>query len=377
MARVLICLFLFCKAATHERHFLRFFNLDVHACVIADVQEIFESFGHEVVSWNLSGHGWIFGKKKKRAKVDVVNERTWDYIDPSLCERFFERYGRFLDAFDGFIVTHNASFTLLYERFGKPIVYVNSSRYENSFTKIPKKWLWLDEYLKRGAKEGWLFVVSNNKADAEYLKRHTGIESEVIPSLCLYTQARYTGGEKGFIVSSLYGTGFEEIAASKIGEKSLIGNPRLSRPYRWQELYDYQGVVHFPYQISTMSIFEQYSANVPLFFPTKAFLKELAALYPEVILSQLSFYPELQLQDSKAVDDWIEGADFYDEEAMPYIQYFSSFEELRLMLKTVDCQAISVKMEEHNRLRKERVYEQWKNFLTKVEKGVPKEGAIW
>ncbi|MCJ7767674.1 hypothetical protein MUP79_04735, partial [Candidatus Bathyarchaeota archaeon] len=38
---------------------------------------------------------------------------------------------------------------------------------------------------------------------------------------------------------------------------------------------DDKGIIHMPYECSTMSIFEQYSANVPLFFPSKSFLKEL------------------------------------------------------------------------------------------------------
>ena len=43
----------------------------------------------------------------------------------------------------------------------------------------------------------------------------------------------------------------------------------------WDEIYQRQGMIHFPYEMSSMSIFEQYSAGVPLLFPTKRLLSEL------------------------------------------------------------------------------------------------------
>ena len=46
----------------------------------------------------------------------------------------------------------------------------------------------------------------------------------------------------------------------------------LERGYKWQEVADYKGVIHIPYNASTMSLFEQYASNIPLFFPTLEFL---------------------------------------------------------------------------------------------------------
>jgi hypothetical protein len=351
---------------------LRFFNLDLHISVIADVRYILEQQGHEVVDWSISGHTWVFGKSP--ATVDVVNQNTWGRLSPEMCDQFYERYKDFLSQFDGFIVTHTPAFALLYEKCNKPIIIVNSTRYEQPFTGSPEKWKWLNAYLKKGVESKKIFIVSNNKGDQKYLLQQAGLQSEHIPSLCLYTNSAYTGSTEGFI----FKCPFMEALCRGISDQRLIQNDKLGHPYRWQDLYAFKGIVHFPYNISTMSIFEEYSANVPLFFPSKKFLRSLQASYPDRILNQLSFYQVYNIaqpttphdlnniHDESSLNSWIDSADFYDEENMPYIQYFDSFEHLEQLLKTVDCKAISAKMNEHNKQRQKLVVEKWKKILAQI-----------
>ena len=65
--------------------------------------------------------------------------------------------------------------------------------------------------------------------------------------------------------------------------------------------------------------------------------------------------------------EWARLSDFYDNENMPNIQYFNSFEHLNQLLATVDTNSISNSMKEHNKQRKRVVYEKWKNILSKLE----------
>ncbi len=352
---------------------LRFFNLDLHIAVIGDVKNIFESLGHEVVDWSLSGHSWVFGKP--RETVDIVNENTWLDMNQWMCDAFYERYKDFLQTFDGFIVTYPPAFSLLYEKLNKPIIIVNAIRYEHPFILTPDRCNWLNEYLKNGVKNKKIFIVSNNKGDQQYLKHYTGIESEHIPSLCLYTNAKYTGKKDGY----LFRCPFIDVLGRAFSNKELIQNKQVPIPHQWQELYDFKGIVHFPFQTGSMSISEQYSANVPLFFPTKRFLSTLRAIYPKNILDQLTFYTHFKVEppnipgdlnninDPEVLKFWIDAADYYDEENMPYIQYFDSFDQLEELLQTVDGQAISHKMSEYNKLRKERAIEKWKIVLKQVQ----------
>ncbi len=339
----------------------RFFNLDLHVSVIADVKEIFESMGHEVANWSISGHTWVFGKEKDR--VEIVNEDTWRHLDQEMCDLFYERYKDFLSQFDGFIVTHTPSFALLFAKCNKPILIVNSTRYEQPFSHDAEKWAWLDGYLKEGVKNKKIFIVSNNKGDQKYLKDHTGIESELIPSLCLYTHAKYTGKQGGYIVHSWGEKPFKRSLKQGLGRAwKWIQNKKLPPHYQWETLYNFKGIIHFPYQISTMSLFEQYSANIPLFLPSKKFLLALQKEYPHFILSQLSGDFSV-VTDSHILEEWIENADYYDSENMPYIQYFDSFKDLKRLLKKADCKKISKQMQLHNEKRKALVFSKWKTIL--------------
>lgn len=368
-----ICCLAFCLMSTAlgGSPKLRFFNLDLHVSVIADVRYIFEILGHDVENWSLSGHTWVFGKEANH--VDIVNENTWYYLDQSMCDRFYERYKDYLNQFDGFIVTHTPCFALLYEKFDKPIIIINSTRYESPFTLHSEKWKWLNEYLKKGVEKGKIFIISNNKADQHYLEFYTGIHSRHIPSLCLYTGAHYTGKRPGFIFKG-------NIPQLSLKDPSLVQNNQLRRRYDWQELYDFQGIVHMPYQISTMSLFEEYSAGVPLFFPSPAFLTYLQ-IYTQA-LHQLSYvppdadYPYVpgdlnNIYDPEVVNQWIERADFYDQENMPYIQYFDSYEHLETLLQTADLSRISQNMREHQKKREARVIEAWQEVLNDLPRRNP------
>lgn len=54
---------------------MNFFNIDCHVSVIADLKKIFENLGHEVTSWSISGHNWVFGNYPK--KIEIINEHSW------------------------------------------------------------------------------------------------------------------------------------------------------------------------------------------------------------------------------------------------------------------------------------------------------------
>ena len=356
---------------------LKFFNIDLHIAVISDVKYIFEELGHEVETNSISNQAWLLDKNK--TEIKIISQKNWKNLDDELIEKFYHEYKDYLNQFDGFIVTHAASLALLYEKFNKPIIIVNSTRYSNNLIIENKLILEkLNKFLKAGVGKNKIFIVSNNKGDQHYLKYHTGLDSEFIPSLCLYTKAKYRGINPGFIAKDRVNIDFNILFENK----NLI--TKIDQGYKWQELYDYKGVVHFPYQISTMSLYEQYSANVPLFFPSKSFLIDLHYIYPRKILSELSFYqvkrkiPRLDKDNpdnyfnKEIIKQWIDYADFYDPGNMPYIQYFNNFAELEYLLEHSDLKQISIQMEEYNKIRKKRVFRQWKAILDKLAKNFQK-----
>ena len=302
---------------------MKFFNLDLHISVIADIKNIFQDLGHEVDNWTLSGHSWVFGKQIDN--VQHVNQNTWRNIDENMCDRFYETYKNQLDKYDAFIVTHTPCFSMLYERFDKPIITIASTRYEDPFSNNMVSWIKFNSYLQN-------FIY--------FSKLPMQFSSDAVASK-----------------ESLYPSG-----------------------YSWKDLYSHRGIVHIPYNASTMSIFEQYTANVPLFFPTYEFMRELREKHmTHGVMSELSWnqvfnYPSRSAM-FKGFDDpndyanndimmeWIKLSDFYDQENMPHVQLFDSYSNLNEMCHTSNLKQISDNMREHNIERKIDVYNNWAQIL--------------
>lgn len=313
---------------------LRLFNLDLHISVIEDVKTHLQRyFGDEfdLVEWCISGHNHIMGKERSNPRY--INNSEWRNIDRDRIGKFVMENREFLSSFDGFIVTHSPVFALIYQSFGKPIYVVNSCRFDQPFGGGN---LGMREYLvgelRRMSDEGMLRVVSNNKGDRDYFGEQTGIITEHIPSLCKYTGVRYVGNREEF----LYCGGID------IGMPNVVSKSTLPAGYEWSLICEFRGVIHVPYEISTMSIFEQYTSCIPLIVPSKRFLKELGTLIT------VDVYDVLSSSKYANIDEWIERADFYDEGNMPYVSYFDSWDELRELLGYIDTREITRLMSDWN-----------------------------
>ena len=346
--------------ATNEKKNL--FNIDLHTSVIEEVIDVFKDLNNNinVTQWSMSGHHWVFNKPKHNLKY--INSSTWENIDMDMIDNFCNEYNEELLKYDGFIVTHSPVFCLLYERYKKQIFLINSCRYV-----LPYCWKRNDEMMNvlnnkllEMYNNDLLFIVSNNIADRDFLKLGSSIHSYYSPSLCLYTKEKYTGSNDKFL---LLGNN------SLIKESELIIHKTnaLSKRYSWSDLYKYKGLIILPYEISTMSLFEYYSANIPLIFPSKVFLKQLIKL-GKISLGSRYFkymdYPKT-LEDplgKNYVDWWIDRADFYNN--MKHIIFYDNFEELPDILTEICVKDVSLKMMFWNNIRQLTTKSTYSNFIT-------------
>jgi len=370
---------------------MRFFNLDLHVGVIGDIKQIFQHLGHEVTDWSISAHTWVFNRPIDH--VDVVNQHTWKSISPSMCDAFYERYKDDLDQYDAFIVTHTPCFSMLYERWGKPIICVASTRYEQPFSNDRDAWENFNSYLRRKIDEGIIIPVANNKYDADYAKAFTQRVWRVIPSICDYTNAPYTGSLTESLYFSKFGGApavpgltdkrqrFKRGLVSRIAGK--LGVRMGQRGYSWQDIAAFKSVVYVPYNASIMSIFEMYTAGIPMLFPSQELARSLFAAHKsEGVFSELSFNQVRGLPpasvipcdgpDPNAFDDddimmhWIAKSDFYDSENMKGIVYFDSFEELGDILPNLDVPSLNRTMKDHGKLRSETIHGLWGEVLDQI-----------
>ena len=336
---------------------MKYFNLDLHISVIADIKNIIHSINPsiEIVNWSLSGHTWVFNRRMDAIKY--INEHTWKHMNLQIIKEFQNHYDSFLSQFDGFIVAHPNSFVLLYEKYNKPIIMVNSCRYDmpfcfnNNISMINE----LHECIKRLSEKKLLTIISNNKADRDYfLMGNPNISNQLINSLCLYTNTKWDSSN--VLNKFLLYSGELPKYPEYIINKTDIGK------YDWNDLMIFKGIIHIPYEVSTMSMFEQVSAEIPLFFPTREFLKELWA--KKNVRFDCNYWkkfghiePPDYLKETNSINYWIDRAYFYE---IKGYYYFESFEHLYEMLENFKDSKYFERIEY---VRNRNVLDKWKKII--------------
>lgn len=353
---------------------MRFFNADLHISVIADIKRIFADHGHEVVDKCLSGHYWVMGRKQDRI-TELSGGRWANMVYQWSFNKFYDAHPS-LKEYDGFIVTYPPIWAMLYERYNKPIIVQIPIRYDYGVHGSPELLARWNEWLRVHVKSGQVILVANNRYDVEYCRLQTGLTPQHIPSLCEYFPKRGPGTRAGFIQYEQGPDLGNEVPGIVQRAKALpLG-------WKWPTIHKYKGVVHLPYQVSTMSTFEQYTANVPQLFPSAKYLTDMY-FGGWGVLSQVSTFQyasstrhvgsivpidgPLDPNDWKSRDVveklWLPLADYYDTDWMREVLLFGSTAELRHLCETTDFEFVSARMTEHNIVRKMRVYESWSKVL--------------
>ncbi len=355
---------------------MKFFNIDLHISIIADMKRIFTELNHEVIDMSLSEHTWVFNRKKD--SVPMLDNGRWMYLTPEqFSNEFYNYYGNSLNEFDAFIVTYPPTFSLLYKCFNKPIIINNPIRYEWPFSFRKEDWEYFNNFLREGVDKGKIILVANNLYDKYYMEDFIKRPVEHIPSICDYYSEYYEKNDNYFIYYS----------RDKIHE---LDNPKIKykddlfKAHTHKDLVKFKGIIHIPYQISYMSIFEQYTSNIPLFLPTKEFLIELYKNKKYSVLKEVTWngyfnqpsqsiinydkqFDPNDYNNIESVKYWLDFADFYDEKWMPFITYFSSFEELNELVNNINVDEISNKMKEFNITRKAFIHDKWNKLLNKIK----------
>ena len=330
---------------------MRFYNLDMHISIIHDVKTIFESLGHSVDSENLSHHTWVNGEKTSKNKV--INRSNFDQITQEICDKFYKKYRKKLDSYDGFIHSYPPVFALLFEKFEKPIVTIACTRFDYPVSDI--NFDWYVSKLRQMQQNGQLIPVANNLFDKKICEANLSYQWEHISSLCNYMQSRYAPNRDEFALWSRSGVKASDLS-SRIDSEFTISNR-----YRREDISHYSGVVHVPYNLSIMSAFEQYYQNIPLFFPSVDFQKRLYQDRSDIL-------NEILFPNSNLVLDieWLGLADWYDQNNMSNIVYYNSFESIHDLLVDTDLLDVSLKMEIQNRIRESKVMDQWNSLLRRI-----------
>lgn len=342
-------LHLFAIGFTVFRSFSRriwLFNLDCHISVIADLKQGFRRISNvNVVSWNLSGHNFVFRRFFKFSDpVLHMGEKQWRDLTPERKAKFLKVYGRFLSRFDGFIATYPLAFLEIFVEFEKPLLGVVAIRYEHPFTSRPTQWEEFTSQLRMLTESGKLTIAANNEGDADYFSAFVGRDIPVVPSLCDYLPSLLEKPDEAkhrlfpIFAKSNELTHLIQTSLGGLwqGQKEALGPHHSS-----DKLASCGAIVYIPYNISTMFLFEMATLGVPVLIPSKGFMMDLKASF-DGVLSELTFMemagvhppqslstdcPGADAGSDAHIDWWLERADFYNQELMPNVLQFSSFDD--------------------------------------------------
>jgi hypothetical protein len=235
-------------------------------------------------------------------------------------------------------------------------------------------------------------VAGNNLYDAEYIRYFTGIKTIVLPSLCAYTNASYMPEvRKDFLIATTRANHFVpqfmtmlDGSLHRLNSSVTVAHVRqvYTGHYEYAELAKHPGIIHIPYQVSVMSLFEQYRMNIPLFFPSLDLLTEWH--YKHAVLNERTWdkvlghpkntsaiagvlgpdIPDPNNEfDRGAIRYWLQYSDFYQ---WPYIIHFNSTDELVLKLSTTNLVQVSENMKTYNNQLRKSTLEQWRAILQKI-----------
>ena len=299
---------------------MKVFCMDLHISVIGDFKSL--DLDLEVTDWCMSGHACVM--KRSMDSPKHINAWDWKNLTPKKIEDFQNEYDSFLSTFDCFVVAYASSFAMVFEKYRKPIIMINACRYDLPFcwTRDMEMLGKYKECLQRLNKSGLLFPVSNNLGDQWYTLKCTGIQTRHIPSLCLYTKISYAPKRPTFLC--YHGT---------LPEHPLVTDKKDIGVFDWSVLGEFKGIIHFPYEVSTMSMFEHFSGGLPMFFPSNEYLKANPRL--QTIGAYWTPLPP-EMEDVGNLADWIDLADFYHVFDSPNTRYFDSIPHLFSLLETFE-----------------------------------------
>ena len=365
---------------------------DYHIGPIMDIKSLLAPIGVKVVDKSLSFYCAHVGTCAKDLRI--ITQNNGMRLTPELIKQFYDAYRNdaTMKRVSVFVCTLPVAMCEAFVPFNKPMLVIATIRYEQARPEAAK-WRALNGLLVNISRSAHGLVAANNLYDAKYIEYFTGIPPYVVPNFVAYIRDSYRPTRKQFLVAPIHSTElyeklfgeFDSIIMRRHLDLVLYPLRQLYPQYRFSDLAAHPAVVYIPYQVSMISLTEQYRMNIPLFFPTLDLLAKWHVEHGVVRQRTWAAYREQRSSrsvlrgvvgsdvpdpnddvDEAAVRHWLRYADFYQ---WPHIIYYESVEDLVDKMVTVDLDEISRRMREYNKRMRDEIKKIWSNILVKVSTG--------
>lgn len=367
---------------------LRLFGMDHHHAVLWDMKQILRPLGIRLdFTWLCDGRPPI-NEALPSEEPPFFNSNTLYKrpVDEPLDKEFKERI--LARNYDGVITSHSLITSYRLRDLGLPLYHVNSTRFGNEWIQDPNKHTKLVEVLQELLHQERLRVFHNNRGDQMYFRqffKHTEPNQELyIPSLCesLHRLRKTSPKTPKFLIwdtrqvllqrdaspfmKELYGKLKQAHGDLVDSQAILLAEKQEYLPEGY--LDNYTAIIHIPYNISTMSIFQQTRANIPIWVPSKALLEKLWVDPKEpnemswtifASGSETNASPLDHVRDPSIVKAWVSKADFYYPETMGCVCIFESIEDLVEKLTMTNYDEIISKNEVNQIDQRQEVISAW------------------
>lgn len=377
---------------TYKGKPLKLFGLDHHHAVLWDVKKILRTLGASLdFVWLCDGRPSV-NEAMPCQIPSFLN--SLDIYKPDPSSELSEETKKFIlqDPYDAVVTSHSLVTCFRLKNLDKPMIHVNSTRFGNEWIQTPSRHEILVNTIQTLLQTNRLHMVHNNQGDQRYFHQYfpsVGVNQEVIvSSLCEHLQRlrlappatpkllvwdprqsllRPNGSP---FMKTLYTKCKEKWGAAFESQAILMAQAKTYLPEGF--LDEYTAIVHIPYNVSTMSMFEQARANIPILIPSKRLLASLWADTKEpnelswttfAPGSEQSASPMDQCRHPQVIDQWLSTADFYNPSVLPTAIQFDSIEDLLEKGFAVDYKALMDKSEEQQEQMREHIIFTWEQVL--------------
>lgn len=351
---------------------------DFHISTIGNVKKLLQGGGVTFIDKSLSGHCHTTGTCAIDLKI--LNQGNGISPDEATRRQFADAYANDTQfgGVDVVMCFHPSAMCELFMGMNKRLFVIATTRYEMG-RESAEQWSQWNANLLKIYSDKMNVVAANNLYDANYIEFFTGIRPLLLPSF-IAVEDKYAGNSTDILVAEMHSSSSGAIMSQL---KQLSPRLRSMRDkyerYTFSQLCENSAIVHFPYQTSIMSLFEQYSMGIPILVPTPEFLWELHNQYDIVtertwhrvrtgkrpaaslISGQQKGVPDPNNDMSRdAFLHWVRYADFYQ---WKHIQEFGSWNELTNLVDSLNWDQISISMQAEARLLLRGVRNTWDKIL--------------
>jgi hypothetical protein len=282
---------------------------------------------------------------------------------------------------DAMVCSHPTGMCELIMPFGRPAILWATTRFEQGRERHVERFSGFVKNFRALASRPGSAVLANNMYDVHYVHYFTGIMPRYVPSHSGFPGVKWTWTEKSqkrtILVhgyrphNDIYGglNNFLKPLRESTNTHGFKFEPlreALGNNYAYEDLASFPAILHFPYQVSIMSFFEQYRMGIPIIAPSLSLLTRwhMESLFVsertwDTVLynkpaskSVLPRHPEADEPfdpndetSEEAVRWWLQWADYY---VFPHVILFDSWADLTEKLNTVDFEKVSADMKEVN-----------------------------